>query len=504
MKYIFCILLTCTVLSTQAMKIEVHNNLVYASGVVGDDVIAFQEAVKKPGVDTVVFVNSPGGDLWTGLRIGRMIADQGLKTVIAGSCASACSIMFMGGRERTFSDAFLPMLTYIGIHGAHNKYTKTVDSNIQPRIFAFYKQNMGDKFNSEVINVALYDMDDAGSMLRIFDTQRMPKLLPYHCKAAQTLRKDCREFKDVDALSLGIVTSNTLTKLELPAAYKVAPTIFGREISTVLADPQQYYKNLTEKVCTVEGCRTLISNFELNKGEHKAIAIPVNVPGVGTVTNRNSTQQAFLGAVYFCNHVKDKPVRLCETQVVNNFDVSDLYASSVASHILALAKLSVPNDKFYANEEYGGGLTSFTAYKTQKWNDITPQKLEGIKTYSTKELATALKSEQPPVVINVLGTVKDAIPSAFTLINGGLAMEEASKDAEFEVRFASLLKLLSPDPTIPVVFYCASRDLWLSVNAAMRAKKLGYTQVGWYRGGYESWKAANLPMGDVVVRAVAN
>ena len=39
--------------------------------------------------------------------------------------------------------------------------------------------------------------------------------------------------------------------------------------------------------------------------------------------------------------------------------------------------------------------------------------------------------------------------------------------------------------------------------AALRARKLGYGQVGWYRGGMESWKAANLPMAMVVVRAVA-
>jgi hypothetical protein len=106
--------LICVGLSAQAMKIEVHKNLVFASGVVGDDVIAFQEAFAKPGVDTVVFVNSPGGDLWTGLRVGRMISDLGLKTVIAGACIFSCSIMFMGGKERTFSDAFSSPLTFIG------------------------------------------------------------------------------------------------------------------------------------------------------------------------------------------------------------------------------------------------------------------------------------------------------------------------------------------------------------------------------------------------------
>jgi rhodanese-related sulfurtransferase len=504
MKHILSILLACTIFSAQAMKIEVHKNIVYASGAVGDDVVAFQEAFSKPGVDTVVFVNSPGGDGWTGLRVARLIADKKLNTVIAGFCSSACSVMFMGGKERTFSDSFLPLQTYIGIHGAHNKYTKSVDSSLTPTLYAFYKQTMDERFNPDVINAALYGMEDAGSMLRVFDAQRTPKRISYHCKGAQTPRQDCKEFKDADALNLGIVTSNTLTKLELPAAYKYKPTVFGRDLTLTMAEPVEFYKKLTEKTCTEDACRRLISVFEDNKTEHKAIAIPMGMPGLGTVTGRNSAHTAFMGAVYFCNHVKGKPVRLCETQMVNNFDVSHFYSVADGKHVEALANLKIPNDMFFANEEYGGVMTSFKAFKTQKWNDITPQKLEGVKTYSTKELATALKSDLAPVVINVFEGVQDAIPSAQTLVNAGLAFDDTARDAEFEQRYSALLKLLSPDQNKPIVFYCASRDLWLSVNAAMRAKKLGYTNVGWYRGGYESWKAANLPMADVVVRAVAN
>lgn len=148
-------------------------------------------------------------------------------------------------------------------------------------------------------------------------------------------------------------------------------------------------------------------------------------------------------------------------------------------------------------------MTRADGLRTQKWNDITPQQLDGIKTWGTRELALALKSEQPPAVIDVLSGANEAIPGALTLLHGGLAFEDAEKDSAFEARFASLLKLLSPDLTRPLVFYCAGRDLWLSVNAALRAKKLGYTQVGWYRGGIKSWKTANLPLASLVVRAAA-
>ena len=116
----------------------------------------------------------------------------------------------------------------------------------------------------------------------------------------------------------------------------------------------------------------------------------------------------------------------------------------------------------------------------------------------------ALISEQAPVLIDVWAGVNDAIPSAMTLLAGGLAFDDATVDLAYEKRFSGLLKLLSPDLEKPVVFYCQSRNCWLSANAAMRAKKLGYTQVGWYRGGMESWKAANLPLANVVLRAVVN
>ena len=124
------------------MKVEVGGNVVYATGPVESDMQQFREALAKPGVDTVAFVNSPGGDLWTGLTIGRMIAEKRLKTVAAGFCVSACSIMFMGGKERSFSDVFRPAQTYVGIHGAHNRHTKSINPQMQPQIFAFYKQNM--------------------------------------------------------------------------------------------------------------------------------------------------------------------------------------------------------------------------------------------------------------------------------------------------------------------------------------------------------------------------
>jgi len=160
---------------------------------------------------------------------------------------------------------FRPAQTYIGIHGAHNKDTNTVNTTLQPQIFAFYKQYMVERFNTDVMNKALYEMEDSGALLRVFDAQRLPKRIPYHCKSSQSLRKDCTEFKDHDALSLGIVTSSALTPVDLPDGFKQIPMVLGRELTLSFSDSSTYFKNLADVQCTSESCRKLITNFDANK-----------------------------------------------------------------------------------------------------------------------------------------------------------------------------------------------------------------------------------------------
>jgi PQQ-dependent catabolism-associated CXXCW motif protein len=498
-------LLTCVLslfcFSSHSMTVETQGNIVFASGPVGDDLPKFEDAFAKGSIDTVVLVNSPGGDLSTGLRVGRLIAERGYKTVAAGSCVSACSIMFMGGKERRFSDAFRPNLTYIGIHGAHNRETKQVNTMLQPQIFAFYKQNMGDRFNSVVMNQALYDMEDADSLLRVFDPARNAKTDPYHCKSGQTPRDKCTKLVGTDALNLGVITHPDLVKLDLPVSFKTAPTILGKPLETLVPDLAAYYADLAGRQCVTDTCKTSMSAL-MTQTENRAVATPLQGPGRGASSNVDTPMAAVVRAIYGCNHMSGQPVRLCEPEVVNQYDIRPLYQAAKASHATAIANLSIPPEKFYANEEFGGGFTYANGLRTSVVNDITPQKIEGITTLGTQQLVRDLLSSKPPVLIDVIASF-DTIPRAESLLNAGQALEDAAQDAALEKRIAALLALLAPDNSAPVVFFCSGRNCWLSVNAALRAKKLGYTRVQWYRGGIESWKAAGLPLATNVLRAVA-
>jgi hypothetical protein len=54
---------------------------------------------KKPSV--VVYMNSPGGNLREGMRLGRFFFDNKIETAVETKtgCASACALAFLGGRD---------------------------------------------------------------------------------------------------------------------------------------------------------------------------------------------------------------------------------------------------------------------------------------------------------------------------------------------------------------------------------------------------------------------
>lgn len=156
-----------------AMTLERVNNDLYATGPTFEqDFLSFKEALAKGDIQRLILVNGPGGDLWTGMQVARMVQSAKIKTVVSGYCMSACSLIFMAGQTRAFGTGHLPRMTLIGIHGAHAKNTQQVAYQAMPQMYALYKQQMGDQFDAAVINQALYDIKDASGFLRIRELQR--------------------------------------------------------------------------------------------------------------------------------------------------------------------------------------------------------------------------------------------------------------------------------------------------------------------------------------------
>lgn len=191
----------------RALTLERRGALLFAGGELGNDLGAFEQALAAPpAAQAVVFTNSPGGDLWTAIRIGRLIADRGLTTVLAGRCLSACAIMFAGGRERRVAAGVGPGEARLGIHGAHNRETRQVDPQLQPQIYAFFRQQLGERFDAAVMNRALYEMNDAQAMLIVPVAAAGTPRPVQHCPSARREPEHCHTLPGVSALGLGLLT----------------------------------------------------------------------------------------------------------------------------------------------------------------------------------------------------------------------------------------------------------------------------------------------------------
>ena len=196
-------------------------------------------------------------------------------------------------------------------------------------------------------------------------------------------------------------------------------------------------------------------------------------------------------------------VRLCEAELLDNRPMRSLYRDAEAAHRDALANLKPPKDRFYANEEFGGNFVSASGLRTERLADMTPSRLDGVRTLGTQELARWLIGEQRPVLVDT-EALFETVPGAVSLLGAGSAYPDATKDAALAGRVGRLLALLAPDKAAPVVFFGIGRNSWRAVNAALRARQAGYSQILWYRGGVEAWMAAGLPTVQGSVRAVAD
>ena len=108
--------------TSPAMEAKVVNDTMILSGpVVHGDIQRFNEALAaNPGIGTVVLRNSWGGHVESGYRIGELIRKRGLSTVVSGHCVSSCSRMFLGGKERRFSNDYSLERTFVGFHGHYD------------------------------------------------------------------------------------------------------------------------------------------------------------------------------------------------------------------------------------------------------------------------------------------------------------------------------------------------------------------------------------------------
>ncbi len=135
----------------------------------------------------------------------------------------------------------------------------------------------------------------------------------------------------------------------------------------------------------------------------------------------------------------------------------------------------------------------------------TPTSIPGGQLVTTKGLLGLLNGRQAPYLLfDVLGS-QEMLPGAIAAV---AAAQPGSFDDETQRGFGAYLQQVTRgDRNMALVFYCQSIQCWMSYNAALRAIKLGYVNVLWYRGGVEAWKMAGMqtqrPGGGVVAERQA-
>lgn len=143
---------------------------------------------------------------------------------------------------------------------------------------------------------------------------------------------------------------------------------------------------------------------------------------------------------------------------------------------------------------------------TDQLHGPTPTSIPGGRVVSTRQLAQWLQQESAGkpgrlMLLHAIGSpvhLPQAIPAA-------PASQGGSFDDQVQREFGDYLnKATGGDRSRLIVTYCQSVQCWGSYNAALRAIRLGYSNVHWFRGGMEAWRQAGLPLIDASQRAQAD
>jgi len=151
----------------------------------------------------------------------------------------------------------------------------------------------------------------------------------------------------------------------------------------------------------------------------------------------------------------------------------------------------------YADEFTDFGVPPQTALKDDVGTK-TPTTAPGARLISTSDLSAAMqRGSLDGAQFLLVDVLADAHPKT---IRGARRLPDGGSSGHFDDDVqrrlrTQLMSLTKNNLAMPLVFFCEGAECWESYNAVLRAVKMGFSRVFWYRGGLNSWKQANLPLG---------
>jgi len=148
-------------------------------------------------------------------------------------------------------------------------------------------------------------------------------------------------------------------------------------------------------------------------------------------------------------------------------------------------------DRLMQAERKDYGVQPTRQLRNGEMHGPTPVSIPGGQVITTRGLVELAQANRVPfIVFDTLGgpeTLPSAIPAAW-------ASQPGTFNDQVQRQLAQMLQQQTAGrKEIPLIFYCLSDQCWMSYNAALRAINAGYTNVLWYRGGIDAWKAGGLP-----------
>ena len=119
---------------------------------------------------------------------------------------------------------------------------------------------------------------------------------------------------------------------------------------------------------------------------------------------------------------------------------------------------------------------------TNAENDVTPENIEGATRVDAEQLIN-LAETLPDLVIIDARISKDRVHG---YIEGSISLPNTKTDCD------SLSKAIK-STRHPTVYYCNGPKCGRSVKSIEIALTCGYTNIYWYRGGFEDWKENDYP-----------
>jgi len=202
-----------------AMEAKVIGNQLILSGAVvkGDSEKIQALLAGNASIDTVVLRNSFGGDIESGYRAGELFRAKGLTTAVSGFCYSSCSRMFLGGKNRVFTDDYPALYTNVGFHGHYD--TKT--GKLVPELVKEYDLlNWTIKYSDGKADPALVErwvnIPFNSGMIHFYDPALYVRdgVSTFMCQGTETMARAVLGCEPIakTALDLGIVTSLDIAK----------------------------------------------------------------------------------------------------------------------------------------------------------------------------------------------------------------------------------------------------------------------------------------------------